>query len=185
MSRNRYVGDYRLVETIDARGRIRTDYEYIGAAYAYAEGYGRATDALKRALAACCAGGLAFVGALAPASAASKTLWVVLPFAFAALPLGLMTASAARALRAGEKLEHRHADQLENRCPACSFFAMLLAAVALVGEGANLLRGAAMRSGDIAFALGAALLFACGLYTKGLWKRLKCRKMEDSSRRSE
>ncbi len=33
VSRNRYVGDYRLVESIDERGRIRTDFEYIGATY--------------------------------------------------------------------------------------------------------------------------------------------------------
>ena len=36
MSRNRYVGDYRIVESIDGRGRVKSDYEYIGAPYVYA-----------------------------------------------------------------------------------------------------------------------------------------------------
>ena len=48
MSRNRYVGDYRLVESIDGRGRIRTDYEYIGANYAYAGGAKDVRRWLKR-----------------------------------------------------------------------------------------------------------------------------------------
>ena len=174
MSRNRYVGDYRLVESIDERGRIRTDFEYIGATYVHAGGATAARGLLRRALTACGVGWAAFVGALIPVSRAARTLYVSLPFAFAALPLGLMTAVVFRVLRAGEKLEHRHADQLENRCPACSFFTILLCVVALAGEGVNLLRGVQMLPGDIAFAAGAALLIACGVHNHRLWKRLKC-----------
>ena len=107
MSRNRYVGDYRLVESIDGRGRIKTDYEYIGAAYFYAEGADAARRALRRIAIGCAAGWLAFVGALTPVSSAMRTLFTALPFAFAALPLGLMSGVALGALRAKEPLEHR------------------------------------------------------------------------------
>lgn len=178
MSRNRYVSDYRLMESIDRRGRIRTEYEYVGAAYVYAEGADAAARSLKRALLCLGVGWLAFLGALAPVSSASKTLWVILPFAFAALPLGLAMAAALQALRSKEPLEHRHADQLENRCPACSFFMTALPAIALAGELVNLLRGADLAAGDIAFALGAALIAVCGQYTRGLWKRARCVKAD-------
>ena len=174
MSRNRYVGDYRLVESIDGRGRIRTDYEYIGAIYTYTGGAKDARRWLKRALATCVAGAAAYAGALIPVSTAMRTLWVALPFAFEALPLGLTVAALVRALRAGDRLEHRHADQLENRCPACSFFTMALPAIALIGEAANLFRGVGLLAGDIAFAAGAALLLCCGWVTRGLWKRARC-----------
>ncbi len=174
MSRNRYVGDYRIVESIDGAGRIRTDYEYIGAAYAFASGAKDARRWLMRALAACGVGWLALVGALIPVSRAARTLYAVLPLAFAALPLGLTTAAVARALRAGEKLEHRHADQLENRCPACSFLTVLLSGIALIGEGVNLVRGVEMLPGDVAFAAGAALLIAAGLHNHRLWRRVRC-----------
>ena len=174
MSRNRYVGDYRLVESIDQRGRIRTDYEYIGADYVFAAGGEAARGILTRALAACGMGWLAFLGALTPLSAATRAWWVALPFAFVALPLALMTGAAARALRAKEPLEHRHADQLENRCPACSFFVMLLSAVALIGEAVNGARGAELLTGDIVFAACAALLFGVGWHNHRLWKRVKC-----------
>lgn len=176
MSRNRYVGDYRLVESIDGRGRIRTDYEYIGAIYTYTGGAKDARRLLKRALAACAAGAAAYAGALIPVSAAMRTLWVALPFVFEALPLGLTVAALVRALRAGDRLEHRHADQLANRCPACSFFTALLAGIALAGEGVNLIRGVGMLPGDIAFGACAALLLAVGLHNHRLWKRVKCEK---------
>ena len=174
MSRNRYVGDYRLVETIDQRGRIRTDYEYIGADYFFAAGREAAHRTLTRALVACGIGALAFVGALTPLSAATHAWWVALPFAFVVLPLALMTGAVVRALRAKEPLEHRHADGLENRCPACSFFTMLLSAAALIGEGVNGIRGADMLMGDIIFAVGAALLVGVGLHNHRLWKRVRC-----------
>ncbi|MBR1822529.1 MAG: hypothetical protein IJ769_13040, partial [Clostridia bacterium] len=79
-------------------------------------------------------------------------------------------------IRAKEPLEHRHADQLENRCPACSFFVMLLSAAALAGEAVNALRGRALLRGDAVFCLGAALAFVSGLAAHRGWKRLKCRK---------
>ena len=89
MSRNRYVGDYRIVESVDGRGRVRSDYEYIGAPYAYA-GDAQAVKAARTRVALCCLiGWAAWVAALFPVSAAMRSLYVALPFAFAAIPLAL------------------------------------------------------------------------------------------------
>ena len=89
MSRNRYVGDYRIVESIDARGRVKSDYEYIGAPYVYA-GDATAVKAARSRVALCCAvGWAAWLSALIPISAAMRALYVALPFAFAAIPLAL------------------------------------------------------------------------------------------------
>ena len=178
MSRNRYVGDYRLVESIDGRGRIRTDYEYIGAPYVFAEGDDAARRALRIAAGLCAVGWAAFVAALLPVSAAGRTFYVCLPFAFEALPLGFMAATIFETLRTKPPFEHRHADRLENRCPACSFFAVLLAAVALLGEAISALRGVEMLPGDIVFCLGAAVVLACGAACHRLWKRARCRKAD-------
>ena len=38
MSRNRYVGDYHLADSLDERGKIRTDVEYVGDRYSFTEG---------------------------------------------------------------------------------------------------------------------------------------------------
>ena len=79
MAQNRYVKDYRLVETVDERGRIRTDYEYIGDAYYYAQGPERAASARKRALLLCGLGWLFCVGGMLPNSRGMHALYVSLP----------------------------------------------------------------------------------------------------------
>ena len=175
VSVNRYIADYRIVETVDERGRIRSGYEYIGAPYDYAEG----ADAVKRArgrVAGCCAAGwTAYAAALAPVSKAARALYTALPFAFIALPLFMISALCADLFRQKPPFEHRFADRLENRGPACSFFTALLGAVALAGEAVNALRGGLL-PGDAAFAAGAAALVACGVACHRQWRDLKCEK---------
>jgi hypothetical protein len=178
MSRNRYVGDYRIVESIDVRGRVKSDYEYIGAPYVYA-GDATAVKAARSRVALCCAvGWAAWLSALIPISAAMRALYVALPFAFAAIPLALTAGTAVSLFREKEPFEHRHADRLENRAPACTFFMALLSFVALAGEGVNALRGAEMLPGDGVFAACAAVIAACGIFCHRQWKRLKCMKSE-------
>ena len=178
MSRNRYVGDYRIVESIDARGRVRSDYEYIGAPWVYAAD-GQTVKAARGRVTACCAvGWLAWVVALLPLSAAMRALVVALSFAFAALPLALATGIAVSLFREKPPFEHRHADRLENRGPACTFFVALLGGVSLAGEGVNALRGAELLPGDGVFAVCAAVLVACAVVCHRQWKRLKCIKAE-------
>ena len=178
MSRNRYVGDYRIVESVDGRGRVRSDYEYIGAPYAYA-GDAQMVKAARARVALCCLmGWAAWVAALFPVSAAMRALYVALPFAFAAIPLALWAGTAVSLFRTREPFEHRHADRLENHAPACTFFVALLGCVALAGEGVNALRGAELLPGDGVFAACAAVLVACAVVGHRQWKRLRCREAE-------
>ena len=178
MARNRYIKDYRIVETVNERGRIRSNYEYIGAAYVFAADAKTLYRARRFALAACLIGWLAFLGALLPNSTAMRTFYVSLPFAFAALPLWLLTEDAVFAFRAKEPLEHRHADRLANRYPAAAVFTAALPAVSLIGELVTLLRGLDLRAGDIAFTLFAALLLGCGAVSYRGRKNLLCRKAD-------
>jgi len=175
VSRNRYVSDYRIVESIDGRGRIRTDFEYIGAPWVYREDAATVRAGRQRVIACCLAGWIAWAAALAPRSAATRTLYTSLPFIFAAVPLALNSALGWRLMREKEPFEHRHADQLENRGPACSFFIALLSGIALAGSAFNALRGAELLPGDAVFAACAAIQLGCGLVCHRQWKRLKCR----------
>jgi len=178
MSRNRYVGDYRIVESIDARGRVRSDYEYIGAPWVYAADAQAVRSARTRAAACCAAGWLAWAVALLPVSTAMRMLVIALSFAFAALPLALATGVVVSLFREKPPFEHRHADRLENRAPACTFFIALLGSIALAGEAVNALRGAELLPGDGVFAACAAMLVACAVVCHRQWKRLKCIKAE-------
>lgn len=176
VSRNRYVGDYRIVETVDERGRIRSDYEYIGAPYVYVESETNVKDARRCGIVACLFGWVCFLTALIPVSAAAHTLYVCLPFVFSCVPLALMTGMMFTLYRTEEPFEHRHADRLENRAPAYSFLVMLFTALAVAGEAVSALRGAQMLRGDAVFTLGAIGLFTCSFCLHRQWKRLRCRR---------
>ena len=178
MSRNRYVGDYRIVESIDGRGRVRSDYEYIGAPWVYAED-ARVVRAARSRVAACCAiGWLSWIAALIPLSSAMRALYVALPFAFAAIPLALTAGTAVSLFREREPFERRHADRLENRAPAGTFFTALPDVIALVGEAVIALRGVELLPGDAVFAGCAAVMVACAILCHRQWKRLKCKAAE-------
>ena len=163
MARNRYVRDYRILETVDERGRIKADYEYIGKEYYFLCGGAAAARETRKAFALCAAGWICFLGAMLPVSAAMHTLYVALPFIFTALPLGMLTALVMSALRLSETLEHRFADRLENSYPVRALFTAALPAAALAGEAVRLLTDRSLAvTGDAVFCVFALLLSVCG-----------------------
>lgn len=163
MARDKYIKDYRLLESIDQRGRLRVDYEYAGDYYRFTAGQGAAARQLRRTLALCVLGWGSFLAALLPQSTAMRTLYVSLPFAFSALPLGMLTALVFSQRKAAEPMEHPAADRLTNSLPPRALFTALLPAAALAGEGVRLLAGPGdLLPGDGIFALGALGLTVCG-----------------------
>lgn len=174
VARNRYVGDYRLVETVSERGRIKTEYEYIGSPYVFTDEKA-AARAKKTACAACASAWIAYIGAMLPLSAAMRTFFVSLPFIFSAVPLALLTDALLGVLFRKPPLEHRHADRLENRYPAAAFFLLLLPLLSLIGEGIQLLSGVDGTAGDGVFATCAAALALCGAALFRQKEQLKCR----------
>lgn len=162
MSSRKYAKDYRLSDTLDERGRIRTETEYVGAIYCFIEGNETARKALCRMLMFTGLGTLCFMVSLLPLSAASLTLYVMLPYLFSALPLALLLAALFRLRRAGVKLDHRTADQANERVPACCLWLLILPGVSLLGEGIALTIGyGTFLPGDALFLAGALGTMLC------------------------
>ncbi len=176
MAKGRYIKDYRIVESLNGRGGIRLETEYIGDPYVFACGAEKAGKSRRLCVLLCLAAWLLFVGALPPNSAGMRTIYVSLPFAFTALPLGLLSSLLLSALRLKEPMEHRMADRFENRFPAQALAITVLPGVSLAGEGLMLLLGKPMLPGDGIFAPCAAGLFACGLVLFLQRKALRTRK---------
>ena len=176
MARNKYVKDYRLLETFDEKGRVHTDYEYIGDAYRFRASGERVARARRISLGACLLGWLLFLGGMIPPSTAMHTIYVSLPYAFSALPLGILTELAVTAFRVKEPMEHHFSDRLNNRFPPAALAVAVLSAASLLGELINLLRGFTLLSGDAVFTLCGALYFACGCLAFGCRKDLETRK---------
>jgi len=163
MARKKYMGDYRLTERVDTRGRIHKDYEYAGPVYYYALEKNALNRQRRAALLICVIAAAAFIAALLPHSAASGTFYITLPFVFAALPLGILTELLLSSPKGGQTLERRQADRLQNRYPAASMFIAALCAVSLAGEGIYALTGGRLSGGDAVFSVCAALMGACGV----------------------
>ena len=176
MSRNRYIGDYHLADSLDERGRIHTDVEYTGALYSFAdpEAAGRAK---KKALGLCLAGWAAYVAAMVPRSAAMRTIYSAIPFALAAIPLALATGTVFEILPLKERFIHRPADRLENRYPAAAAFLVFLPALALAGEAVTLICGTEPAAGDWVFIPCAAAVAAAGLLLRKTRTALRCEKV--------
>lgn len=164
MAGKKHIKDYRLVETVDERGRIHTSHEYIGSYYRFA----LEADELRREkrlyLALCAVAAAAFLAALVPRSAATRTLYTALPFVFSALPLGIAVEALVTVFRAKPPLESIHVTRLERRVPASLLSAAVLSGVSLPGELVSLFIGVSMTAGDIVFSLCAAVECAACLW---------------------
>lgn len=163
MAMNRYVKDYRLVETVDERGRIRTELEYIGDRYEYVSDKHSLKNNRIIVFVTCILAWLGYIVALIPVSVSMHTIYISMPFLFTALPLAIMTEILITAPNGSKVLEHRQADKLSNRYPAAAVFIIILAGFPFaVGLIRSLVSGDNV-VGDILFLVCAALITACGI----------------------
>ena len=175
LARNRYVRYYRLVETVDERGRFHTRAEYLGDDYTFEAPAQEARRAARDGLLAAVAGWFFYAAALLPHSLGSRTMYVSIPLVLTAVPLGLSCGILWEAFRGKMPLDVRMADRLGNRYPARALPVALLPLVSLTGEAVLLLQGGALMPGDGVLAFCAAALAACGMLLFRKRGALRCR----------
>lgn len=178
MVTRKYIRDYKLSESVTARGGIRTEAVYVGKRYRFEDEAGAAGCA-GWLLWGSCAGWLLFLAALLPRTGASKLMWVILPFAFSALPLGFMTGSALLLRRRrGQLLIRSEADKISRRLPVCAFWLMLLSGVSALGLGVTALaEPGSVNVYDLIFGPCAALnavLGGCGFAVRERLRMREC-----------
>jgi len=164
MAVNRYAKDYRLVESVDEKGRLRASAEYIGADYYFTSGSAAARTAARRCAIFCALSWTGQLAAFLPQSLAMRRLWSSLPAAFSVLPLWLLSAAVITALRAKEPLQRREAETLSSRVPAAAVFTALLSGAAFFAALFSLLySGSGMLPGDLCFLGGELVIAVCAL----------------------
>lgn len=167
MSLNKYVGDYKLNEEFDEKGRIRHETVYIGRPYRFAADADKVLKGRKKLLLACMAEAAAYIAAMVPYSDMMHCFYVSLPFAFCAVPLFLLITAALQlpSDRAAllKPMERRQAERFSHRIPQSGMFLLILSAGAAAGTAAvwvQLLSGrTGMTSGRGIFA-GGNLFFS-------------------------
>lgn len=166
MSFNKYVGDYKLNEEFDEKGRIRHETVYIGRPYRFAADAETVLAGRKRLLLCCAAEAAAWIAAMVPNSDMMHCFYVSLPFAFCAVPLFLLFMATLQIPSGKEMLrkpmERRQAERFSNRIPQSGMFLLILSAGALLGTAAvwvQLLAGTGADPGKDSFR-GGNLFFS-------------------------
>ena len=176
MARNRYLKDYRIVETVDERGRIHSSYEYIGEDWFFRADAKTLDRTKKRILGLTAVSLILWLCAMLPNSQAMRTWYTSFPFAFLVLPLAMLLGQSWSLYRCKEPMEHRLADQLENLYPPRCLAAAILAGAVLLGQAVSLFRGLRMAEGDLIFSLCDGVILASGLLLFRERKNLTTRK---------
>lgn len=156
----KYANDYSLSERLDGKGRVKTDAVYVGSYFDFASPE-RAKTAGRALPWLIAAGWALYVGAMILRSRASHLMYVILPFAFAALTLGFLTRSALVLAREKRPFIRSAADKLTSDLPAASLVGALLCTISLVGEAITFfVSHDGFLSGDIVFCCCCAALAA-------------------------
>ena len=165
MATKKYIKDYRLVEELSEKGRIKTTYEYIGDDYIFTSPKETVERSKKTILIILCCQWALFFLALLPSSSAGLTMYVLLPFVFSALPLGIFSELIYTLWRAQSPMEHFVHDKLENRFrPSCLFAAGIPAAAILCEVVSFFIDSSRFSFGDIVFTVCAAGITALSLF---------------------
>lgn len=163
MARRKYLKDYRIVETLNEKGGIRSSSEYIGEPFRFRNP--QAAESMKKRLPPLCIlGWIAYAAALLPPSSAGRTAYACLPFLFSAIPLGMLTERGAALLTRKPPLERRSADRFNHWISGGSLMTAVLAGISLVGEAINFFFGSIpLSGGDAVFSAAALILLLCAL----------------------
>lgn len=179
MVSRKYIKDYKLEDSLDARGRIRSKAVYIGGDYGFERPDQASTKAKWTVLGLNLGAWLLFIGALLPNSLAARTMYCVLPLAAAALPLALGTMGAYALMTTREPMRREQADKISQRLPIASLLTLIFSGAALLGFCAMLIFSAGKAlPGDAVFAALTAGLVAASALSLWLSRRFKTRRAE-------
>ena len=164
MSRNKYIKDYSLTNTVDESGRIRTGAHYIGDYYVFASPAEKVAVRSRVLAAFCAAGWLFWLLALLPSTAVMHLPYFSVPYALCAVPLWLVSDIAVRALRARPPYDHKAADKLSSGLRFRSVVASVVPAAAVIGYAvAAFLQGSGFGIADYFALVSACAVYACGI----------------------
>lgn len=130
---NKYIRDYSLSDSLDAKGRIRTETSYIGGSFY------RTVDAVtakkKSILVAilCALGWVLWIVPLLFNNGAMHLFFISVPFIFCALTLWMLSMAVYTALTTLEPMKHKQSDRLTNWLPGTALATAILSGISLIG----------------------------------------------------
>jgi len=164
MAVNKYVGDYRLIEELDERGRIRTRTEYIGKAYYHVMPARDVKRAMIEAGVAAVVMWALWIGAMVLPSTGMHSWFISLPFMAMAVPMFLLTETIFTVRPGRDPFERRHAERQNNRYPQTAVIIIAFAVFTLIAWFVSYLLGMEIVTGDGVFILCTLLIIATSAF---------------------
>ncbi len=131
MARRKYVKDYKLVHSVDEKGKVRTRAEYAGDRFCFVQEREAIRRQAKPAAAACGLAWLCYIGSLLLNTGAMRCFYISLPYVFTALPLWKLSTSVVTILTVEEPMHRRHSHQVSMEYPPAALWTGALPAVSL------------------------------------------------------
>ena len=163
MVTRKYTADYRLENSVDPRsGRIVTRPVYRGDWYRFSETREVIARVRRRFFVCTGAAALCFGLALALNAPASRTIYVLVPFALLLFPLYYTAAGCRRLATAGERVTREHRDKIYDRLCSSTLFLMVFSAASAAGNAVRWIT-AGESARDVLFLILTAAVFTAGL----------------------
>lgn len=158
----KYVKDYRPTDSLDAHGKLHTEYTYVGGSF-YRLSDAQTFRRRSRLLAVLCV--LGWIFWLVPLlfnNGAMHLFFISYPFIFCALTLWMLSMAAYTALTAPDPMKHKQSDKLTNWLPGTALATAILSGIALIGlPVAVIFRIGTLNAYDWLF--GGCALALCGV----------------------
>lgn len=165
MARRKYVKDYKLVHSVDEKGKVRTRAEYAGDRFCFVQEREAIRRQAKPAAAACGLAWLCYIGSLLLNTGAMRCFYISLPYVFTALPLWKLSASVVTILTVEEPMHRRHSHQVSMEYPPAALWTGALPAVSLAGIAITAALGkGSFVTHDLFFSLLGAAIVACAAF---------------------
>ena len=169
----RYVGDYRLENVSDARGKIRTVPVYRGKRFRFAD----EAPLKRKILIAALIASAAEIPLLAVNSKLMRTWFFSAPVVLGLIPLILLWTVVVRIFAVKREFRREDRDLFENRFPVSTLlFGILNAAAAVSGILASL-----RTPKELLLCACPAVCAVCGLWLFGQRKSLKCAELSEDA----
>lgn len=137
MVTRKYVGDYRLEDVTDEKGRHRTVAVYEGEYYAFTDPQ---TDGRMAGIGSLVCLAVWILG-LFTDPLVFRTVYVMVPYAFCCIPLYFLCSGGMTAWIGHRPFLHAQADRINSRIPAGTLVLLLLGGIALIGTLIRALTG--------------------------------------------
>lgn len=160
----KYIKDYRQTESLDARGKLRSEYEYVGGSFYRVADAQTAKHRTRILIELCALGWLCWLVPLLFNNGAMHLFFISYPFIFCALTLWMLSTAAYTALTAPDPMKHKQSDKLTNWLPGTSLATAILSGISLIGLlVAVIFRIGTLNAYDWLFGICAALVCGAGI----------------------